>query len=575
MALAGHLLCFTGTLSFASRAEFTKLAEGAGAKTGTSVTAKTTHLVAGPGAGSKEQAAIAKGVTIWSEADLIAALAGAGGANKAPKKAAPKAAPKAKGKRAAPKAAEEEEEEEKVAPPPKKAAKKAAANPKQTAKGKGKAPAASAAAAEEPAPPSASAGGSGGGVKRVDRMMPNGSAFAVCGDLDVKLMQTNIGGGSNNNKFYILQTLQGQGQFTVLFRWGRLGEPGQSKMETFSTLDAATARFEKQFREKTKNAWGARDSFVKVEGKYQLVEVEDGDGDDGGDAALGKLTRSQVEKGQAVLAQIREQLLSNFTESSAPNVSHLSGLFYSLIPTASGRVAPPPLSSEALLSEKEGLLEFWLRMGFEEVGSAEQVGSPLDGLFELPMPKTLQAAASSISNASAINSSKSRGAELAKAKAGHPTKAMSAERYAAIMLYTGNSIYRRLNQVLREDWKAVKPFHPYLRLYFEAMSCLPSKKVTLWRGIAADLFSAYSEGSVQTWWSVSSCTSDKNVAEGFMQQLGGKATLLTLECKNAVDVSPLSFYPHEAESLLLPGTQLRVLSRKRVGNVAHIHVEEV
>jgi hypothetical protein len=39
-------------------------------------------------------------------------------------------------------------------------------------------------------------------------------------------------------------------------------------------------------------------------------------------------------------------------------------------------------------------------------------------------------------------------------------------------------------------------------------------------------------------------------------KLGGKATLLTLECKNAVDVSPLSFYPHEAESLLLPGTQV-------------------
>jgi hypothetical protein len=62
---------------------------------------------------------------------------------------------------------------------------------------------------------------------------------------------------------------------------------------------------------------------------------------------------------------------------------------------------------------------------------------------------------------------------------------------------------------------------------------------------------------------------------GFMAQLGGKATLLTLQCKNAVDVSRLSLYPHEAESLLLPGTRLRVLSRKRVGNVAHITVEEV
>ena len=60
--------------------------------------------------------------------------------------------------------------------------------------------------------------------------MPNAAAYSVVGDLDVKLMQTNIGEGSNNNKFYILQTLQGEGQYRVIFRWGRLGEPGQSKV---------------------------------------------------------------------------------------------------------------------------------------------------------------------------------------------------------------------------------------------------------------------------------------------------------------------------------------------------------
>jgi hypothetical protein len=109
-----------------SRADINKLAENAGATTGGSVTGKTTHLVAGPGAGSKEQAAIAKGVAIWSEADFFAAMGGV--------------APKAKGKRAA---AEEEKGE-----PNKKSAKKAAAAPKT--KGKGKA------AAGEPAAAAAS-----------------------------------------------------------------------------------------------------------------------------------------------------------------------------------------------------------------------------------------------------------------------------------------------------------------------------------------------------------------------------------------------------------------------------------
>jgi hypothetical protein len=60
--------------------------------------------------------------------------------------------------------------------------------------------------------------------------VPNAAAYVVCGDLDVKLMQTNIGDGANNNKFYVLQTLCGEGQFRVVFRWGRLGEPGQSKV---------------------------------------------------------------------------------------------------------------------------------------------------------------------------------------------------------------------------------------------------------------------------------------------------------------------------------------------------------
>ena len=67
--------------------------------------------------------------------------------------------------------------------------------------------------------------------------------------------------------------------------------------------------FTKKFKEKTSNTWDARTSgaFVKKAGKYQLVEVEDdgGDGDGGGGAVLGKLTREQIEKGQAVLEKVR------------------------------------------------------------------------------------------------------------------------------------------------------------------------------------------------------------------------------------------------------------------------------
>lgn len=45
------------------------------------------------------------------------------------------------------------------------------------------------------------------------------------------------------------------------------------------------------------------------------------------------------------------------------------------------------------------------------------------------------------------------------------------------------------------------------------------------------------------------------------------------ECETAMDISALSFYSHEKESLLAPGTQLEVISRKRNGKITEIHVK--
>jgi len=107
------------------------------------------------------------------------------------------------------------------------------------------------------------------------------------------------------------------------------------------------------------------------------------------------------------------------------------------------------------------------------------------------------------------------------------------------------------------------------------MGCMPKQQRTLWRGIAVDLFDEYEVGKTITWWSVSSCTADKSVAQNFMSGLGGNCSFITIECTSAMDISVLSFYPHEKESLLAPGTQLKVLSRRRQGKVAHIHLQEV
>merc|ERR1712113_618480 len=188
--------------------------------------------------------------------------------------------------------------------------------------------------------------------------------------------------------------------------------------------------------------------------------------------------------------------------------------------------------------------------------------------MELPVPETLHKACGSVCGKSSLDSSTKQGEKLEAKQAGHPCKYMSAALYAAIMLYTSNAIYAQLNKALRElNRAAVKKYFLYLRLLFEAMDHLPKKKRTLWRGIPVDLYDQYTVGSVQTWWNVSSCTADINVAKNFMKGCGGKCTLLTVESTTACDISEITFYSNEKESLLAPGTQLKVKSANRNGNI--------
>ncbi len=259
---------------------------------------------------------------------------------------------------------------------------------------------------------------------------------------------------------------------------------------------------------------------MKVNMKYQLVEVEEEEGGgsgEAGDAALGRLSKSQIEKGQEVLVQLRDivsgaasggKKASNFGST----VSELSGRFYSLIPTKFGRKVPEPLNNMELIQAKESLLDFWLRMGFEDMEEKPVGSSPIDGVMDLPVPASLHDAAIAISDAHSIHASEEKAKQLAASGAGNPVKPMAVKLYAAIMLYTGNSVYAKLNQVLRaEDHKAARRYFSYLRLFLEAMNCMPTRDVTLWRGISVDLYDQYTEDKVITWWSVSSCTADQNV----------------------------------------------------------------
>jgi len=206
----------------------------------------------------------------------------------------------------------------------------------------------------------------------------------------------------------------------------------------------------------------------------------------------------------------------------------------------------------------------------------EEKLTPISGVMELPCPNTLHESANKVCGDKDIKSCVTKGATMHKKKAGNPQKVMSPDLYGSILLYTSNAIYKQLNKALREeDRTTVSSYFSYLRLLFEACARLPQQKRTLWRGVGVDLFPTYKVGSIIIWWGVSSCTSDEKVARNFMAGCGDGATLLTVETQTACDIAEVSFFQNEAESILLPGTQLEVISSKKTGKKSEISLREV
>lgn len=221
-------------------------------------------------------------------------------------------------------------------------------------------------------------------------------------DYDCTLNQTNI--SANNNKFYIIQLIEHGGTYSTWNRWGRVGEVGQSKLLPFTSLEAAKKDFEKKFWEKTKNRWAARDNFVAQPGKYTLIEVQPGAGqevalrvDGAGDEKvskrrvlpcaldettqklvalifssdmfrhamqamnidvkkmpLGKLSKQQIARGFEALEELEAALREQ--PRSMSRLEELSSRFYTIVPHNFGRARPPPIDSPELLRAKKDML---------------------------------------------------------------------------------------------------------------------------------------------------------------------------------------------------------------------------
>ena len=145
---------------------------------------------------------------------------------------------------------------------------------------------------------------------------------------------------------------------------------------------------------------------------------------------------------------------------------------------------------------------------------------------------------------------------------------------AAVYLYTmDRPFYRALNQALRaENPQALEPWSAYLKLLITALRKLPSCSTTMWRGVAGEIGSEFSQNTIYTWESITSCSSQMNVAACFAGQKG------ILFCINAIhgkDITRYSEFQGENEIILMPGTCLRVKSASLDINGLYIaHLDE-
>eukprot|EP00048_Salpingoeca_helianthica_P015051 m.224790 g.224790 ORF g.224790 m.224790 type:complete len:654 (+) comp16545_c0_seq1:57-2018(+) len=395
------------------------------------------------------EACKAKGLdTTGTKAVLVARLeAGASGA--APAAAAPAAAPAAaEEEEAAPKRARRGKAAAPAAPAPAAAEEEEAAPAKKgrAAKGKGKAAAAAKkeeeAEEEEAAPAAASKSGKMAALAAqkssklrpnapVDALVPGAGSFKVYSSatetFDVMLNQTNI--GQNNNKYYVIQLLERGGTYWTWNRWGRVGEPGQNKLQSHGfSLPSAISDFEKKFKDKTSNAWGARDNFQKRQGKYDMVDMADAEEEEkpkkkvqaDGKAVkqkplqlddttaklvkllfdhdmfkeamsnlqidvekmpLGKISKSQIAKGYEVLEEMKEIVSSG----KSAGLADLSSRFYTIIPHNFGRSIPPVIRTLEDVQRKMEMLEV---LGDIELalGLQKKDEDDTDGLEEVPHP---------------------------------------------------------------------------------------------------------------------------------------------------------------------------------------------
>eukprot|EP00002_Diphylleia_rotans_P021112 TRINITY_DN410_c0_g1_i15.p1 TRINITY_DN410_c0_g1~~TRINITY_DN410_c0_g1_i15.p1 ORF type:complete len:760 (+),score=161.86 TRINITY_DN410_c0_g1_i15:47-2326(+) len=214
------------------------------------------------------------------------------------------------------------------------------------------------------------------------------------------LNKTDIVGGMNQNKFYIIQALESDSlnKWWTFNRWGRVGRPGQSALKTFTRKEDAIADFKQKFTDKAAFDFANIANYKPVSGKYRYLEIEDDQDDDTTTPKpqsivippstldqkvhaivslicdikiftnsliqyeidvkkmpLGKLSIKLIKEAQGLLKKLEDEILTG--KPRTPVIEQYSSDFYTTIPHNFGNTRPPAIKDLSALQAKAALLE--------------------------------------------------------------------------------------------------------------------------------------------------------------------------------------------------------------------------
>ena len=166
-----------------------------------------------------------------------------------------------------------------------------------------------------------------------------------------------------------------------------------------------------------------------------------------------------------------------------------------------------------------------------------------------------------------------------------PSDGLTIDESAAVRLYTmewnesRQSLYSTLNGTLKKGTREhLRPYFKYLKLFLTALVKIPcGSQETIWRGVRRNLSAEFPAGRIVTWWGFTSCTTEIRVLENptFLGDHGDR-TMFSVESINGRLISSHSQFDTENERLLLPGTQLVVLSQVSPAPDLHvIHLRQI